>query len=347
MRSQPGRYDTLFIPRHKLSFGGRPDGRLALISQSGAFAVSKASKLWSLNPRYVISVGNQIDLTMGDYLTYLADDQEVGVFACYVEGFRYLDGARFLAAAEKIAGSGRPVILYRAGRTPAGVEAAVSHTAAVAGSYLITRQLATQAGVLVMEELEQFEELVRTCCLLEGRELGGNRIGAMSNAGFESVAMADRLGSLQLAELSPVTRRRLSELVESNRLGEIVTVRNPLDVTPIFGDESFAEAARALLSDDGVDLAVLGCVPLTPALQTLPSGGRHREDVEAAGAITARLQLLWQQTSKPWAVVVDGGPPYDSMARRLELAGIPTFRNADRALGALQRYASWRLDRVP
>ena len=101
VRSLPGRFDTLFIPRHKLRFAGQkaPVGRtpLAVISQSGALAVAKASKLWTLDPRYVVTVGNQIDLTVGDYLTYLKDDRSVEVFACYLEGFRPLDGRRFLA----------------------------------------------------------------------------------------------------------------------------------------------------------------------------------------------------------------------------------------------------------
>jgi len=43
--------------------------RLAIISQSGAFAVARASKLNTLNPKYAITLGNQMDLTVGDYLT--------------------------------------------------------------------------------------------------------------------------------------------------------------------------------------------------------------------------------------------------------------------------------------
>ena len=51
----------------------------------------------------------------------LADDPDVRVFACYVEGFRARDGRRFLDATRRITGQGRAVILYRAGRSPARI----------------------------------------------------------------------------------------------------------------------------------------------------------------------------------------------------------------------------------
>ena len=60
---------------------------VAIVSQSGAFAVSQVSKLGRLNPKYSITLGNQMDLTVGDYLTYLKDDPTIDVFAVYVEGF--------------------------------------------------------------------------------------------------------------------------------------------------------------------------------------------------------------------------------------------------------------------
>ena len=65
-------------------------------------ACTKMSRLFNLDPRYVVSVGNQFDLTLGDYLTWLADDPEVDVFACYIEGFSPLDGRRWLEAARRI-----------------------------------------------------------------------------------------------------------------------------------------------------------------------------------------------------------------------------------------------------
>lgn len=87
VRSVPGRCDTLFIPPARLRFPTGDPAPVALLSQSGAFAVARASQLSRLNPRYLVTTGNQLDLTVTDYLVHLADDPEVRVFACYVEGF--------------------------------------------------------------------------------------------------------------------------------------------------------------------------------------------------------------------------------------------------------------------
>jgi acyl-CoA synthetase (NDP forming) len=343
VRSLPGSYDTLFIPGHKLRFPSGPAAPLALLSQSGAFAVARASKLSGLNPKYVVTFGNQIDLTLGDYLHFLKDDRKIAVFACYVEGFRALDGQRFLEASREIVASGRTVVLYRAGRTRAGASAAASHTASVAGSYTVTRQLARRAGIQVAESIEEFEDLVRIFSLLEGRPLAGRRLGAVSNAGFESVAMGDNLGNLALANLGDESRRSLDGVLREHQLETIVAVRNPLDLTPIVGDEGFAAATRVVLEDPAVDLGIVGCVPLTGALQTVAAAADHDENVAAPSAVAQRLVELWNESTKPWVVAIDYGELFDLLARILYTAGIPTFRSADRALAALNCWAAARL----
>ncbi|HKV08419.1 MAG TPA: acetate--CoA ligase family protein, partial [Thermoanaerobaculia bacterium] len=268
LRSVPGRINTLFIPEPRLRFSGDASAPAALLSQSGAFAVARASRLAAMNPRYLVTFGNQLDLTAGDYLTYLADDPEIQVFSCYVEGFRPLDGRRWLEAAARITASGRTVILYRAGRTPAGAGAAASHTASIAGDFAVTRELARSAGVLLAHCLADFEDLTLLACHLHGRNPAGPRLGALSNAGFECVAIADNLGPFRLARFAPDTRRRLTDLLAAHRLATIVDVHNPLDVTPILNDAGYEDAARLVLEDPGVDLGVIGCVPLTGCLDT-------------------------------------------------------------------------------
>jgi acyl-CoA synthetase (NDP forming) len=343
IRSKPGRYDTLFIPDVKLPAPAGAPSPVAVIAQSGAFAVARASKLARLAPTFIVTAGNQMDVTIGDYLAWLGRDASLEVFAVYVEGFRPLDGARFLEAAAEIVASGRVVVLYRAGRTPAGRRAAASHTASIAGDYALTRALAARAGVVVAETLEEFEDLVSLFVAFRGRTVAGLRLGAVSNAGFECVAMADHLGALTLAELSDTTRARLADLLRAAGVETVVELHNPLDLTPMAADDTIAAAVEAVLTDPGVDLGIVGCVPLTPALQTLPPGPGHREDVGAADAIARRLGRLAARIQVPWVAVVDAGPLYDPMVRLLEEAGIPTFRSADRALRRLAVFAQVRL----
>lgn len=338
IRSRPGAYDALFIPRAKLPVPETTEAPVALISQSGAFAVARASNLAHLNPRYVITAGNQLDLTIGDYLEHLADDEAVRVFACAVEGFRPLDGLRFLEAARRIREGGRRVLLFRTARTRAGAVASASHTASMAGDYLVTRELARQAGVLVADSLADFDDLLMLCAALADRPLRGRRLGALSNAGFECVAIADGLRGFQLAELAPATRHGLGALLAASGLDGIVEVRQPLDLTPMMADQPFAAAARLLLEDPGVDLGIVGCVPLTAALSTLPAGS-HGEDLERGDSLAALLERIRREIPKPWAMIVDSGARYDPLVSKLLRGGIPTFRTADRALRLLDQYA--------
>jgi len=100
---------------------------------------------------------------------------------------------------------------------------------------------------------------------------------------------------------------------------------------------------RAVMDDPQVDLGIVGCVPLTAALQTLPPGPAHREDVASAGAVAMRLRRVRDAIAKPWVAVVDAGALYDPMARLLEEAEIPTFRAADRALRLFNIFCAARL----
>jgi acyl-CoA synthetase (NDP forming) len=340
VRSLPGRYDTMFIPPFKMPARGKAVSPVALVSQSGAFAVAMTGRLATLNPKYIVTVGNQMDLTVGDYLTFLKDEPGIDVFAVYVEGFRPLDGRRFVEAAREIASSGRAVILYRAGRTPAGAAASASHTASIAGDYAVTRELSDAAGVVVADTLDDFEDLTALFVALRGRTPGRGRLGAISNAGFECVTLADRLGRLTLAPFSAATQARLKRVLERARIDALVDIHNPLDLTPMAADAAYEEAVAAVLDDEHVDLGVVGCVPLTGALNTLPAGREHTEDLTHPDSIACRFARLFASHRKPWVVAIDGGPLYAPMAEQLSRAGVPVFRSADRALRLLNTYCA-------
>ena len=328
----------MFIPQHKLPPREGPPAPVAVLSQSGALIVARASKLGWLNPRYMISLGNQIDLTFADYLEHLAGDSDVEIFACYVEGFAPGDGLRWLSSARAIVDSGRTVILYRAGRTEEGARASASHTASVAGDYAVTRELARAAGVVIAESLEEFDELIGLFACLRGKPVRGWRLGAISNAGFEAVALADRCGRFRLEPPTEETAGRITTILRECRLEKIVDVQNPIDVNPTMGDAAFAETARAVLQDEAVDVGVVGCVPLTGALDTLPGEGGFPDD-----SVVRRLVRLKDEIEKPWIAVVDAGALYDPMARELQSEGIPVFRSADRAMRVFERFCAARL----
>jgi acyl-CoA synthetase (NDP forming) len=154
--------------------------------------------------------------------------------------------------------------------------------------------------------------------------------------------MADRVGVLSLSPLTDDTRHRLQEILAAHRIDTLVDVHNPLDVTPMAGDATFETIARTLLADETVDAAVIGCVPMTGALQTLPAGTAHKEDLQRSDSVVSRLARLRREVPKPWVAVVDAGELYDAMAAALESAAIPTFRTADRAVRMLSLFVRHR-----
>ena len=341
--SHPGRYDTMFIPDSKLpkSRGDHPR-KLCFISQSGAFIISNLSRMPWLDPVYALSIGNQIDLTGGDLLTYIKDDPAVEVFAVYMEGFQPGDGLAFATAVKQTVALGKDVVFYKAGRTSEGRSATAGHTASVAGDFAVCESALTQAGAFVAADFADFEDLLRVTLSLRGKAARGKRLAAISNAGYESVGMADSIrqedGELLLPAFSPATEDAMARILADNRLDGLVDVKNPLDVTPMAGDAAYAKIIEEALDDDAIDGVVAGIVPLTPAMQTLVPGDDHHESILDPGSIARLLPDVAAASDKPLLVVVDSGVLFDPLADALQAGGLPVFRSADRAVRALGRW---------
>ncbi len=329
------RYNTFFLPQYKLPFHDAPGDGLVAVSQSGAYLVSLTSNLDGIVfPRASISYGNQMDLTVADFLEYLRDEPSVRVVACYVEGFKPLDGERFARLARELREAGKRVIAFKAGKTALGARATQSHTASLAGDYAVARALLTGAGVVLAETLDMFEDFTKAFTMLFDRipPAGGNRVGVISNAGFECSAVLDKLYDLVPATLSEGTRRRLAAV-----LPEIAHADNPVDATPMAATRPFVQAAEAMLEDEGVDGLVVSPIPVTPALDDLAPdlAGSHGENIHAPASLPQELVRLFRRTGKPLVVSVDSGRLYDDFVTVLQRAGIPVFRKIDRASRAL------------
>jgi acyl-CoA synthetase (NDP forming) len=308
------------------------------VSQSGAYLVSQVSNLDGVvEPRYAISFGNQMDVTVSDYLAYLEGDPGTRVFAVYLEGFQRGDGQPFLEATRRITASGRAVLFYKAGRTREGSAAAASHTASAVGDYEVCEVLARAAGAVVASSLDQLEDDVTTFTLLDGRLAPGRRVAVLSNAGFEATAAADTLHGMELADLAAATRERLAALLPPG----IVDVHNPVDATPVTTTESYVAIARALAEDPGVEALVVAGVPATSYLDSLPRGEGHREDVEGEEGLATLLAAFVRSTSKPVVFSVDAGALYDPLVAAMRRAGLPTLRRVDRATRALARFVGF------
>jgi acyl-CoA synthetase (NDP forming) len=174
--SVPAKVNTFFIPKKKLVIGAAENAahaRTAFISQSGAFVISMVSKMEWLKPAYCVTVGNQMDVTVCDYVEQVVEDDTVKVILVYLEGLKEEDGLKLAHSVARARASGQTVIVYKAGRTPTGTKAVMGHTASIAGDFVVMRAILSCAGAWVAEDFDQFEDLTQMACFCHGRGHGG------------------------------------------------------------------------------------------------------------------------------------------------------------------------------
>jgi acyl-CoA synthetase (NDP forming) len=346
--SRSGKVDSFFTPE-----SSSPRRRekmpspVALISQSGAFSLVRMTRLVSGDPSYNITVGNQMDLTIGDCIAWLADADDIGVIAVYVEGFQDLDGLHACRAIRKAVASGKEVLVYKAGRTAEGKNATAGHTASVAGDYMVCTSCLSQAGALVADSLEEFDGLMNLASTFHRKRVTGYRVGALTPAGFESVGIADSLeardSGLQLPEFRDETKQVLAGLMEKVGLKGIMAVKNPLDLTPAAPDEMYTESVRAMLADPALDAVVTSLGSLSPATSDTPAANDPRGYVTAPGSLASMLPGLLTSSPKPLVVFNDAGGAHEPINDWLRQQGVPVFSTCSQAMTLLARYTAYRL----
>lgn len=346
--SHPGRYDSWFIPLERLPKPQKVAQRSAvMLSQSGAFMITRLSQNPWIDPRYMIAVGNQTDLTHGDMLSYFAAQPEVETIGLYIEGFRDLDGLEFARAARQAVLAGKQIVVYKSGQTPAGQGGTLGHTASIAGDPRLFDAVMRQAGAIVADTLDDFDDLFYIAGVLHHKAVGA-RLGAMSGAGFEAVGMADSIRGetfeMTMGALEPATVERVEAVLAAKKLDALVEVRNPLDMNPGADDEAHLLISQAFLDDPNIDAVIVGLDPTAPSVRALESSKlRPGYDLTDPKSTVHLMPPIAARSAKPFIGVVDGGRLYDAMAARLMDQGVCVFRNVTRATRALVRYTEARL----
>ena len=249
-----------------------------------------------------MTVGNQVDVTIGR--PPRLPRRRPGDRACSACTWRASGRSMRRSSWRPRAGSGdggRTVVLYRAGRTSAGAAASASHTASIAGDVVAVPGAGPAGGGprrRVARRVRRPRCARPRCCT--GARSGAGGWGRCRTPASSASRSGTTSGSLELAAFDAATAARLGELLAGAGAGAVVDVHNPLDVTPMADDAAFVAMAEAVLASPGVDVGVVGIVPLTAALATLAPGPGHAEDMAAAMAVAAGLVDLWRRTSKAW-----------------------------------------------
>ncbi len=241
--------DTFFISRDRVK---RPaKGRIALLSQSGSFALTAMDVFAAegIGVTRVVSYGNKMDINEADCLDYLAEDDETRAVVIYIEGIN--DGRRFVEAAKRCAAK-KTVLALKVGREGAGKKAAGSHTGAVAGRYEIYRAAFKEAGII---ELSGYEDILDGCRILNKLSpVEGKRVMILTDGGGMGVGIADALSCAGM-EIPALPKAKAEKL--KGIFPDYFAVANPMDLTGSVTDQWFAEALDLALEDDDYDIAIV------------------------------------------------------------------------------------------
>ena len=252
----------LIVPHHRLALCSSVvldtdrliDGGVALVSQSGALMVSIFDRAAAdgIGFRYGVSLGNQVDLEICDFLDHMVAEPETQALCVYVEGL--LDGARFrrsLAAARQ---AGKPVLVVKTGRTQAGVKSARSHTASLAGAWEVFEAVCREEGAVLAHDPD---DMVRAAhFLIRHRAPRRGGVAILSSSGGGCGIASDRVSELgvPLATLTLDSRAQLGELLLPPQADNPVDLggRKKPEEVEIAGD-----VARILFEDPGTSYGLV------------------------------------------------------------------------------------------
>lgn len=229
-------------------------GRIGFVSQSGAIASSLLSRSVEDGVGFSrwISSGNEADLDLADYVSFLASDPETALIALFVEQIR--DGQAFRAAVGEALRAGKPVLAYKAGRSAIGRRATQSHTGALAGDDELYESFLRAAGVVRVSSLRDLLDAARV--IVSVPPARGRRLGVLTMSGGASSVIADIATAHGLALPQPDARtaRALASLLPA-----AATVANPLDVTAaaMVDARILTSAVARLAEGDFVDIVLV------------------------------------------------------------------------------------------
>lgn len=315
-------------PAHRLNATFSPvypsEGNIAFSTQSGALGLAILDYVTRLNLGIssFASIGNKADVSGNDLIQYWADDSRTKVILLYLESFG--NPCKFADIARRV-GRKKPIVVVKAGRSPAGARAASFHTGARATSDALVDTLLRQARVIRTQTLE---EMFDVASVLSTQPLpAGRRVAIVTNAGGPGILAADacEANGLELPALTEDTQATLRAL-----LPQAASVTNPVDMSASAAAEEYRIVIETVAADPNVD-SVIAIFP--PPLMT------------PAHEVAAAIKAGAATTSKTMLATFLGAP-----GTQPNLAPVPSLAFPESAAAALAhatRYGEWLRRPVP
>jgi acetate---CoA ligase (ADP-forming) len=241
-------------------------GNVGLISQSGSICIGLLADCRRFGWSHVVSSGNEAVLAAVDFLEYLIDDPTTRVIAMFLETVRQPE--RFVAALDRAADRGKPVVVLKVGRTERARRAITTHTGGLAGEARVFSAVLRAHRAIEVDDLDEMTEVL--ACGQGARWPSGRRIAVMTNSGGQAELILDGAGSLglELPALSPGTRAEVQRVI-----GPITGDGNPLDA---WGNGDYRTNMPHGLEVLGADPDTDVVVWCTDSADGAPLGGAER-----------------------------------------------------------------------
>ncbi|WP_065091717.1 bifunctional acetate--CoA ligase family protein/GNAT family N-acetyltransferase [Rhizobium leucaenae] len=317
----------LILPGPKLNASfvltGASVGKIGLLSQSGAIVSSLLD--WAsdrgIGFSQVLSLGDMIDVDIGDGIDLLAADHETSAIVIYLESI--INPRKFIAAA-RAAGRMKPLIAIVPGRHRAAAKAAATHTGALSAEPRIIDAILRRAGIIRVTTLSDLFAAAEITSKVPA--LAHARVGIVTNGGGAGVLAVDGLldrGEV-LAQLAEGTMSSLDELFPNGW-----SKSNPVDVLGDASPDQIAAAIHAVALDPAVDVVLALHCPV----QAAPPPA-------VASAMASRVQAPdWPHKRLLGCML--GGRASRAGRQILRNSGIPDYGLPDDAITALHVLGQW------
>src|SRR5580692_1979131 len=174
-------------------------GNVGIVSQSGSVCIALLSDLRRFGISLAVSAGNEAVTKTVDYLEYLIDDPNTKVIATFTETVR--EPERYVAALDRAADAGKPVVVIKVGRTERTQRAITSHTGGLAGESRVFSEVLQAHRAIEVDDLDMLAEVLAVC---QGRVWPrGRQIAVITASGGQAELILD-LASEAGLELPPL-----------------------------------------------------------------------------------------------------------------------------------------------
>lgn len=290
-------------------------GRVAVASQSGAIGthIFAAMAQRKLGLRYLITTGNEADLTVPEVIKSYAEHDEVDTILVYLEGIR--DGKLLLEGLERARINRKPVIVLKAGSSPAGALAVTSHTASLAGEDEVFDAVLLQAGAWRVRSIEEMIDLAYAAQLRLFPV--GRRLGLLSVSGGGGVLMADEAHRAGL-DVSPMPQSAQATL---KKIMPFAATENPVDVSAqVMNDLTILPSFVEVMQSEGGYDSMIGFWSVGPSSTLI------------GGPLLEALKLTREKN--PDRLFIQSFLSSSEITSKYEDAGFVCFPDTKRAISA-------------